>query len=128
MQAEGGDSDCQGPVQPESVGLPQAPGEAPARSTLERASEQPQTPQPDDTQPAPTNYRRNIWLLIVVVAAVLVAWAADRFAGTWRSTPAVPEPAGGSNALPPPASPGGPPLLGQDQARIGGVLDAAPML
>jgi len=53
------------------------PGASPAPAAPQPAQDQ-AAPQTDESGPeaAPTNFRRNIWLLVVIIAVVAAAWLA----------------------------------------------------
>ena len=57
-------------------------GEQPPEAGAEAPPEGASAPGEDDAVPdaAPTQYRRNVWLLIVIVLGVLAAWLANLFA------------------------------------------------
>jgi len=80
----------EGGPKPESEGLDAEPKEQPPREASEADQTQGSAhPGGPEEEPAPTDFRRNIWLLVFVVIAVGAAWTVSKFASS--STPE-PEP------------------------------------
>ena len=118
MEVRDSNAKCRGPANAAPADASAGPGGVPEGGTSRPVTEHVEMSSPEETQPAPTDYRGNIWLLVAVVAVVLAAWAAERLAQVWHSkAPLNPEPGSGGTTGNLPAASGRPPLLGQDPAR-----------